>query len=360
MIHIILLILKIIGITVAVILGLLLLVIGVILFVPVRYRADVRYSKTLECEGRVSWLLHLVSFRVWYTSSGSPHIVLKIFGRRFFDNERNEKKSSDNTKSRASKEKRKKERAVPKADTVPKPELVPKADTASAPGPENAAPRALEAVPDVKDLPDTKTVPGAKAAPGAKDLPDAKAVPDAKDSPDVKAAPDAKAAPGIVERLLLKLQALKNKVTGFAAGIMKKLRGVKESLQQLGSKLGKIRDKKDNVLAILFDEKNKPSFLKIKRVIFRVLRHLKPTKFSGQVHFGFDDPATTGYTLGVLSLLYPVCEEHLMLYPDFDRKILEGELHVGGRLCVSVFLMAALRIILDKDIRRIIGSFKNI
>ena len=103
-----------------------------------------------------------------------------------------------------------------------------------------------------------------------------------------------------------------------------------------------------------------PAFLKLKAVLLKVLRHLKPLKLSAAVRFGFDDPASTGYTLGVLSLLYPVFEEHVQLYPDFEQTIFEGWFKVAGRIRASVFLTAACRLILDKNIRRVILALKNI
>ena len=69
MLHILLLILKVIGIIFAVILGILVLLACVVLYVPVRY--DIRAS----CDGtfagiragaRVTWLLHLVGFYACY------------------------------------------------------------------------------------------------------------------------------------------------------------------------------------------------------------------------------------------------------------------------------------------------------
>ncbi len=106
MVHIILLILKIIGIAIAVILGLLLLCVCAVLFVPVRYRGNVKYYGQLEGEGGIFWLLHLVSIRAVYNSQtpDGPRIVVKILGRRIFDSGKNEKNSSDNTRNRKLKE----------------------------------------------------------------------------------------------------------------------------------------------------------------------------------------------------------------------------------------------------------------
>ena len=63
MLHILFLILKIIGIILAVILGLLLLAICIVLFVPICYKADLHGSgnaRELMVHAKVSWLFGLI------------------------------------------------------------------------------------------------------------------------------------------------------------------------------------------------------------------------------------------------------------------------------------------------------------
>ena len=64
--HIVLLILKILGILLLVILGLLLLILCTVLFVPVRYRIQGLWKEEKWIRVQVSWLLSLVSFRGGY------------------------------------------------------------------------------------------------------------------------------------------------------------------------------------------------------------------------------------------------------------------------------------------------------
>ncbi len=63
--HVILLILKILGLAAAVLLGLILVIVLLVLFVPVRYRLSGTVSQAdgkTAVKGRVSWLFHLLSF----------------------------------------------------------------------------------------------------------------------------------------------------------------------------------------------------------------------------------------------------------------------------------------------------------
>ena len=78
MIHIILLILKIIGIILLVLAGLLLLATGTVLFVPLRYRAEGEVYGNLKAKGRVTWLFHLISVTASYEEE--LKISVKICG----------------------------------------------------------------------------------------------------------------------------------------------------------------------------------------------------------------------------------------------------------------------------------------
>lgn len=75
MIHILLMILKIIGIILLVILGILLLIILAVLFAPVRYKAEFSWHGEPDLALKASWFLHLLSFRALYTKEGLKFVV---------------------------------------------------------------------------------------------------------------------------------------------------------------------------------------------------------------------------------------------------------------------------------------------
>ena len=67
MLHIILVILKAVGILLAAVLLLLLLALLLLLFVPLRYEVAFRHTEEdTFVRGKVSWLLHLVTARIFY------------------------------------------------------------------------------------------------------------------------------------------------------------------------------------------------------------------------------------------------------------------------------------------------------
>ena len=91
MVHVLLLILKIIGILLLVLLGLVLAVLLCVLFVPVRYRIQGSRHGKLQASGQVSWLLHAVSFRARYQKE-ELDLRLKLFGITLWPRKKKEKK----------------------------------------------------------------------------------------------------------------------------------------------------------------------------------------------------------------------------------------------------------------------------
>ena len=85
--HIVLLILKILGILLLVILGLLLLILCTVLFVPVRYRIQGLWKEEKWIRVQVSWLLSLVSFRGGYDMKKGLTGSLKVLWFRLWEME---------------------------------------------------------------------------------------------------------------------------------------------------------------------------------------------------------------------------------------------------------------------------------
>lgn len=116
MLHLILGILKVIGIILLTLLGLLLLAILALLFVPVRYRlAGKKETELLEGSAGVSWLLHLIGITADYKEKQLT-VRLKLFGipiRRFGGGkEKNKKQKNPRGKNSP------KNKAVPTAEAT--------------------------------------------------------------------------------------------------------------------------------------------------------------------------------------------------------------------------------------------------
>ena len=99
---------------------------------------------------------------------------------------------------------------------------------------------------------------------------------------------------------------------------------------------------------------------RLKKILGKWLKHLKPTKAKVDMHFGFTSPATTGSMLGYMARFYPLYGNWLTIYPDFYYKVFEAEGFVKGRIRIGTFAIPALFLYLRKDTRETIKLAKKI
>ena len=107
------------------------------------------------------------------------------------------------------------------------------------------------------------------------------------------------------------------------------------------------------------DKRNKDAFALIKKEIIRLLKKIAPKKIKGFVHFGFDDPATTGSILMYLAMIYPVLPKKLKIDPSFEDTDIYGAIDVKGRLSLIVPAVSFLKVFFNKDCRRMYRLYKR-
>lgn len=134
---------------------------------------------------------------------------------------------------------------------------------------------------------------------------------------------------------------------------------IEYTFQVFCDKMNVLIEKKEKIRSFLEDEIHHAAFLQAIQSLKRLVLRLKPTDFSGNVRFGFEDPAVTGKTLAVLSVTAPFFEGNLEVEPEFQEEILEGELLIAGKLTAWKFTALVLELFTDKNIRKTISHIKN-
>ena len=122
MIQILLLILKIIGITILAILGLILLVLALVLFVPVFYKVRIIHNpKETKITGKVSFLWPAIVVIVQYFKKLSYKV--KLFGISILDSEKPKKEKTPKKKKEKKQKKKKAGKSSDAKDTLPEEEI---------------------------------------------------------------------------------------------------------------------------------------------------------------------------------------------------------------------------------------------
>lgn len=327
MVHILLMILKIIGIILLVILGIVLAVLLAVLFIPVRYRAVGAWHEELKLTLKVTWFLHLLSVRAYYAKDGLEFAV-RILGIPLL-----KKHDKDAVQDAAQAVKEGAGELLGDSEQTLEDEL-------------------LEDEARYRQAAEEKAAGGKRSGQKADVKEEAEADHAAKPEPvsgqpsnseKDERIPQKDASPSFFGRIRHKLAAFLEKLKASFMNLRDKVKGTKEF----------VLNKKE----WLENEKNQASLKLLFRQVKRLIAHVWPSKGKGSVTFGFDDPYTTGQVLQAVSLIYPFYHRQLTVTPVFGEAVLDAEGSFRGRIRLAYPLWLAFQVFIDKHTRRMIRGF---
>ena len=324
MIHILFMILKALGILLLVLLFLVLLIVCTVLFLPFCYRAQVLKEEEgfacVKASGRVSWLFGAVALTASYEEQ-KPEAQILLFG------------ASLETWKRRLKKIRRGEASVPRTE-------------------ENETENALEA---------EKTAE--QKAPDQKEK--QQKVTAQKEQPEQEQEPDAPKK-SILERFFGRIEYLPEKLLNLASRLLQTAFRLLELpfrlLEKLEQKIQagrRLKRKWESVKKFFRSKMFREALLHAKKEVLYFLKKAAPKKVTGTVRFGFDDPALTGETLGILGMIYGKLPKDLSIQPDFEQEILQGDVRMKGSFQAVTAAGIALRLFRDQNLRKTIRHFKN-
>lgn len=294
MVHILLLILKAIGILILVLLGLVLAVVCLVLFVPVCYEAGGSWKDKPAGKGKISWLFGAVSLSAGYDGDESGLTAgVRLFGQKLWEMGE--------------------EKETPKA------------------------PRPL----DEETLRGTDTE---RKEPEDRKKPEEKETALWEENQQPRPEPEDKRH----------TEHKKKDVFGRIKVFLEKL---KFSFQSFCDKLKNIQNIAEEKKAWLEDEENQASLKLLWKQTGRFLRHVCPRGGKGSVTFGFEEPYLTGQALSAAALIYPFFEGNLEICPVFDETVFEAEGSFKGRIRAGYLLWLGLGILHDGHTRRMLFGF---
>mgnify|MGYP000756136262 FL=1 len=331
MIHIILAILKIVGILLAVLLGLVLLILLTVLFLPLRYRICAEKHGELKkstANVSVSWLFGILKVKAGYRN-GQISFVPQIFGKKIDfakkntgqtedsseEAENNETKNCETEKTEDVSEE-KKPLPVLEEKTKPDPEPSPKTETQ-----ENKASK-------------SETQDGEMSELQAEDA----------------AEPEKRHRFfNIIEKVRMQIEKIRNRILTAKEQAKKTIRSITKSKETL-----------KRYLDFLRSDLSREVYQILKNHLFYLLRHIRPHKIKGYVHYGFGDPALTGEFTGILYLILPAKCEELDLEPDFEDQVCEGEVLALGHIRICHLALTGAKIFFDKKLKIYWKQFRRL
>ena len=168
-----------------------------------------------------------------------------------------------------------------------------------------------------------------------------------------------------VEKILRLVKNAANKILSLIRGVFSLICSIlgipskiMDGLEKLENFFTKLREKKEAFLAFYNETHNHQWFTAFWHRLKKLLLRILPRADRLYLHFGFEDPATTGQVLGSLSILYPICGEKMELCPEFNEEILEGEVKCHGRIRPVSLVIFAVKSFLNKQFFSMVKQFK--
>lgn len=317
-------ILKIIGLVLLGIAGFLLAVLFLVLLVPIRYQAQIKYDGRADALAGVSWLCHLLAVKAVYKEKLAVRV--RILGICVFRTEKAFKKG-------------KAEGARPDGETAAE-------DTDTGAG----EPGSVKTAGNISEEGAGKEAPAeVSRGKAGEEAPSEEARGEPAGEAPVETA-GKKPSPANKEPGRKKKKQPQNRGFSFPK-ICDKL---KEKLRRIKEALMGIKEKKEKLEAFVKDPANRRTYHLLKRQLRKLFRHVLPVKASGRVRFGLGDPYKTGQVLTYLSPFYGLYAQKLQIIPSFEEAVLEGEGRIKGRIRIGTVLVLAARMLFDKNFRALL------
>ena len=296
-------ILKVIGIILLVVLALILTALLCVLFVPVKYRVVGSFDNTdIRAKAHVSWLFHLFALHIEYADETDGYIRLAFVKKKLFDN--------------------------------------------------------YEALDDDDMDEAAKTETEDKVSENTGDEPQIPAD-ESEHITDEQAEDESTAQTHNEQRTVTdENQHIKQqtKLTHQKTYKKRNKKPPKKShKKQFKDKSEKIKTAIDKLKREYSDERNKAAFPHLKKELFIILKRICPRRLKLTMVYSTGSPDTTGISLGILACFPVGYTNRWRITPDFEseKPYAKGSFDIKGRVVVISILAATLRILFDKNCRRL-------
>lgn len=333
MLHILWLIIKFILIALGIVCALLLSVLLLILFCPVRYfiqgsKPEEDRMSELKGQVRVSWLFRGITFRFFYENKkvGTDFRILGISSDKF---RRRKKKVSV-------KEEKAEEKTFPAEKSLFEDEKI------------------LE-----KKIPEEKmsgeNLSGDEKISSSEKIPSVIEEKEETGKSKVQEETDREKTEEISKKKLEK------KKPGLLKRFMEKIKSIPSKIRKIRLTIKRTCVKIEWWKRFFFNPRIKEAISFCWKDIKKLIRHILPIKVEGNVTFGFEDPSITGRIVALLGMTIPFHKNCIQIMPLFqtDRNILEGTIKMKGRIYGVVLVKTAAEIYFNKNVKYMINRWKH-
>lgn len=322
MISVLLTILKVTGIVLLCILGVLLLLLLLVLFVPVRYRVNAKREAASEEPGsikvNITWLLHSISATFQYP--GEESFRVRILGIPVF------RSGQETVKKEAPPKSGSQDKEAETADQN-------KQQEAAGSQKRNRIEKSLKT-----EIKETETKEAETKEAEIKETQTGESETQQEETAQEKEKPT---------------------IFGFFRKLIMLLKNIRYTIQRICDNIKHIVKEIRYYIEIIKSDRFERAWKVCSTELFSLIRSIAPKKLEAYVTVGTGDPASTAQILAVHGMLYPILGNHIFITPDFENPVIEGTFFMKGRITVWKALKTAIRIYFNKDLRKVIQLFKK-
>lgn len=307
-------ILRVIGIILLVVLALILTVVLCVLFVPVKYRAVGSFDNTdIRANTHVSWFFHLFALHIEYADETDGYIRLAFVKKRLFDDADSDYEND--------------EKAAEASD-------------------DDVMDEAAKTETEDKVSENTGDEPQIPAG-------ESEHITDEQEEDECTAQTHNEQRTVNDENQQIKQQ---TKLTHQKTYKKRNKKPPKKSHKK------QFKDKSDKIKNCIYklkreysDERNKAAFSHLKKELFIILKRICPRRLKLTMVYSTGSPDTTGISLGILACFPVGYTNRWRITPDFEseKPYAKGRFDIKGHVIVISILAATLRILFDKNCRRL-------
>lgn len=135
---------------------------------------------------------------------------------------------------------------------------------------------------------------------------------------------------------------------------------IKHKVRTTKFKFKNKRKKFKYLIEYLKSEEVKTAYNYSKSKISQILKLIKPKKIRGKVEFGFDSPDKTGKMLGVIAVVCTALKLDMDIFqiePDFENKKFNGIIRAWGHFSIGVVGVYILQIYMKDEVHAVIDKF---
>lgn len=141
--------------------------------------------------------------------------------------------------------------------------------------------------------------------------------------------------------------------------ISKKITKIKYTIRSIYDKIIGIWQNISYYVELWNEENTRQLMSHVMLRVRKLLKCLRPRKLKADILFGTGAPDTTGYAFGVYGMLMPLLGPAVIVTPDFQRAVFQGNFQASGYITLFALLRQVLAVVLDKRLRLFLRKFKR-